>query len=56
MQSFMNNFNIFLNFFLEGIGLIYTWFINTIIGQITLFVIIISLFIFLVVKLLGQDN
>lgn len=56
MESFMSNFNIFLNFFLNGINLIYTWFINTIIGQILLFVIIISLFIFLIVKLLGQDS
>lgn len=56
MQDFMNNFNIFLNFFLSGLNLIYNWFISTIIGQITLFIIIISLFIYLIVKLLGQDN
>lgn len=53
MSTFMENFNIFLQYFLQAIGNIYNWFIGTIIGQITIFIIIISIFIYIVYKIVG---
>ena len=42
MTTFMDNFTIFLTYFLQAMGNIYNWFIGTIVGQITIFIIIIS--------------
>ena len=47
MQNFMNDFNIFLNSFLNGVKSIFNWFISTAIGEIFLFVILIFIFIFI---------
>ena len=51
MQNFMTNFNTFLGFFMSGLSIVYNWLINTIIGQIMIFVIIISIFIYIIAKL-----
>ena len=56
MSNFMSNFEVFLNFFLNGIGSIYTWFMSTIIGQILIFTIIISIFIYIIYKLTEIGN
>ena len=51
MQNFMTNFNIFLGFFMSGVNTIYNWLIGTIIGQIMIFIIIISIFMYIISKL-----
>ena len=56
MQNFMNNFNIFLSFFISGINIIYNWLISTIIGQIIIFILIISIFIYIINKLTELDD
>lgn len=48
MKNLVNDFNLFLNMIFGGIKNIYNWFINTEIGEIFIFVIIISLFFFLI--------
>ena len=53
MESFMYDFNIFLNFFINGISLIWNWLISTILGKIIVFLVIISIFIFIIYKLVG---
>lgn len=53
MESFMSDFNIFLNFFVQGISLIWDWLIGTILGKIIVFLVIISIFIYIIYKLIG---
>lgn len=51
MSSFMSNFNIFLSSCLSSLGSLWSWFISTILGQIFVFITLISLFILLIYKL-----
>lgn len=53
MSAFMSNFEIFMNYVLQSLSSIYSWFIGTIIGQIFIFVVIISIFIYIIYKLVG---
>ena len=46
MSNFMNDFNIFFNMIFNCIKNLFNWFTTTIIGEIFIFVIIISLFFF----------
>lgn len=50
MENFLSDFNLFLSFFINGINLIWNWLISTIIGKILIFVLIISIFIYLINK------
>lgn len=52
MSSFMSNFNIFFSSCLSSLGSLWSWFISTILGQIFVFTILISLFILLIYKLI----
>ncbi len=45
MQNFLNDFNIFFNMIFGKIVEIYNWLINTVLGEIMLFMIIITIFI-----------
>lgn len=48
MTNFMNDFNIFFNMIFKCLKNIFNWFTGTIIGEIFIFVILISLFFFLI--------
>lgn len=48
MQNLVNDFNLFLGMIFGGIKSTYNWFLSTEIGEIFIFVIIISLFFFLI--------
>lgn len=48
METFMNNFSIFFTKIFEGIQTFWNWYISTIIGQVTIFILIIVLFYFLI--------
>ena len=48
METFMNNFSIFFNKLFEGVQTFWNWYISTIIGQITIFILLIALFFFVV--------
>ena len=48
METFMNNFSIFFNKLFEGVQTFWNWYISTIIGQITIFTLLIALFFFVV--------
>lgn len=50
MENFMGDFSIFLSFFINGINLIWNWLIGTIIGKIIIFLLIISIFIYIINK------
>lgn len=56
MDSFLNDFRYFLNFLLEYIQRFYLEFVNTIIGKIMLFIILISLFIYFIYKIIEMRN
>lgn len=47
MENFMNDFEVFFSKIFECIKNLWNWLSGTIIGEILLFVIIISLFIFI---------
>lgn len=47
MENFMNDFALFFNKIFECIKNLWNWFSNSIIGEIFLFIIIISLFLFI---------
>lgn len=53
MENFMSDFNVFLNFFINGINLIWNWLISTILGKIIIFTVIISIFIYIINKLVS---
>ncbi len=53
MENFMADFNVFLSFFINGISLIWNWLISTILGKIIIFVVIISIFIYIINKLVS---
>ena len=48
MANFMNDFNIFFNMIFNCLKKIFDWFTGTISGEIFIFVILISLFFFLI--------
>lgn len=52
MSAFMSNFNIFFTSCLSSLASLWSWFISTILGQIFVFTIIISLFILIIYKLI----
>lgn len=47
MENFMNDFTIFFNKIFECIKNLWNWFSSSIIGEIFFFIIIISLFLFI---------
>lgn len=48
MESFVNDFGIFFNMIFNCVSKLFNWFISTTLGEILLFMIIISLFLFIV--------
>lgn len=48
MQTFINDFGIFFNKIFECMTSLFNWFTGTVIGEIFIFIIIISLFFFLI--------
>ena len=48
METFMNNFSIFFSKIFESVQNLWNWYISTIIGQVTIFILIITLFYFLI--------
>lgn len=47
METFVNDFGIFFNKIFECVIKLFNWFISTTLGEILLFIIIISLFLFI---------
>ena len=56
MSTFVSNFALFFNAFLGAVSDTWTWLISTIIGQVIVFMVIISLFMFLFSKLTKVDE
>ena len=56
MSNFLNDFNIFLNFIITSIGSIYNWLISTVLGEILLFIVIISIFLFVIYLIINFKN
>lgn len=50
MNDFLSDFNVFLTFFINAINLIWNWLLSTIVGKIIIFILIISVFIYLISK------
>jgi len=48
MESFANDFMIFFNKLFECVGTFWNWLISTTLGEILMFIIIISLFLFVI--------
>lgn len=48
METFVNNFQIFFNKLFELTVDFWNWYITTIVGQITIFILLIALFFFLI--------
>ena len=46
MQSFVNDFSLFFDMIFNSIKSFFNWYFTTIVGEITLFVLIIALFFF----------
>lgn len=47
MQNFVNDFNVFFNMIFNSIKSFFEWYFNTIIGEITLFILLIGIFFFI---------
>ena len=51
MADFMLDFNTFFSFFLTALNSLWSWLFGTILGKIIIFVTIISIFMWILVKL-----
>lgn len=56
MSNFMSDFNIFFTSILGGIQTLWNWLFSTVLGEIILFTIIISLFLYLIYKIIDFKN
>ena len=56
MSNFLNDFNIFLNFIITTMSTIYNWLVSTVLGEIILFVVIISIFLFVIHLIIEFKN
>ena len=48
MTNLINDFNVFLSFIFESLTSLWNWFTNNLMGEILIFLLLISLFFFLV--------
>ena len=53
MSNFLADYNVFMSYVLNGIAQFWNWLSGTIIGEIMIFIIIISLFIAILYLLFG---
>ena len=56
MSNFMSDFGIFFNSILGGIQTLWNWLFSTVLGEIILFTIIISLFLSLIYLIIDFKN
>ncbi len=56
MNSFLADFQTFLNFILSAMGSVYNWLITTVLGEILLFIVIISIFLFVIYLIIEFKN
>ena len=56
MQSLMNDFNTFFNSMLTCLSNLWSWIMDTVLGEILLFVIIISIFFFIMFLIVDLKN
>lgn len=52
MSNFMNNFTIFFSAILSCLGSIWTWLMSSILGQIFIFMVLISIFCYIIYVLI----
>lgn len=53
MLSFMEDFNIFFSFIISALTSLWTWLISTILGKIIIFIFVISIFMWIVDRLVS---
>lgn len=56
MSSFLQDYNTFLSLIINSMQSIYTWLIGTVLGEIILFVVIISIFLFVIYLVIDFKN
>lgn len=56
MASFMSDFSTFFNYILASIQTFWNWLFSTVLGEIILFTILISLFIYIVYLIIDFKN
>ena len=56
MSNFMSDFNIFFNSIFGGVQTIWNWLFSTVLGEIILFTIIISLFLTIIYWIIDFKN
>lgn len=56
MSNFMSDFNIFFTSILGGIQTLWNWLFSTVLGEVILFTIIISLFLSLIYLIIDFKN
>ena len=56
MSNFLNDFNIFLYFIITSMSTIYNWLTSTVLGEIIIFVVLISIFLFVVHLIIEFKN
>lgn len=56
MSTFINDFNIFFSGIFSGIQTFWNWFSTTVIGEVILFIVIISVFLFVLSWIIDFKN
>lgn len=56
MQTFMNEFLLFFETLLSCMGSVWNWLISTTLGEILIFIILISIFIFVIKMLVSLKD
>lgn len=56
MASFMSDFSTFFNYILAALQTFWNWLFSTVLGEIILFVILISLFIYIIYLIIDFKN
>ena len=56
MASFMSDFSTFFNYILAAIQTLWNWLFSTVLGEIILFTVLISLFIYIIYLIIDFKN